>query len=145
VTVMEKFIMTIDDFRKLHSELIEHYQFIELHFEGIYASISNKNFFDSMEDVKNDSMTRLLRTIKRIDESKNLKIFTAEEYDDLESICESRNFWVHNCYVDLAFDRKTGGLKKQWSRDKIYSDIRAAQKARDDLYEKKMSLMEGIK
>lgn len=37
--------MTLDEFRKKHSELIEHYQFIEHHLEGIYAGLEDGKGF----------------------------------------------------------------------------------------------------
>lgn len=36
--------MTLDKFRVLHSTLVEHYQFVELHLEGIYAAVFRKSF-----------------------------------------------------------------------------------------------------
>ena len=35
--------MLLEKFRITHSTLIEHYQFIEAHLEGIYASVSEKS------------------------------------------------------------------------------------------------------
>ena len=44
--------MELDEFRIKHSLLIEQYQYIELHLEGIYACICKSGFFNGLEEVE---------------------------------------------------------------------------------------------
>ncbi len=49
--------MNIDKFRIMHSTIIEHYQFIEHHLEGIYATLCEKNFLLGLEDVEKSNIS----------------------------------------------------------------------------------------
>ena len=42
--------MDLKEFRIAHSTLIEHYQFIEAHLEGIYAAVSDQPFLDGIRN-----------------------------------------------------------------------------------------------
>ena len=37
--------MNLSEFRTAHSVVMEHYQFIEMHLEGIYAALSGRSFW----------------------------------------------------------------------------------------------------
>ena len=51
--------MVLKEFRINHSTLIEHYQFIEAHLEGIYAALSGKSFADGIREIEKDKRTEL--------------------------------------------------------------------------------------
>ena len=134
--------MTLEEFRLTHSELIEHYQFIEHHLEGIYACLSDgKSFGDGMEEVERDTIPQLLNRIRTIQNESGRIVLTEEELKIIEGICKSRNSWCHNCYVDLSFDRKNGGPKNDYDIKKMLRDLSVAQEIRDWLFEKKVSLL----
>ena len=133
--------MDLKEFRITHSTLIEHYQFIEAHLEGIYAAVSDKNFADGIKDVEKDSLSGIIREIREIEQEKNINIFTEEEYKQLREIINRRNFWCHSCYFELSFDRKTGGLAKVRDVKKLIEDIRDAEYWREALFEKKIEML----
>lgn len=133
--------MDLKEFRITHSTLIEHYQFIEAHLEGIYAAVSDKNFADGIKDVEKDSLSGIIREIREIEQDKNINIFTEEEYKQLREIINRRNFWCHSCYFELSFDRKTGGLAKVRDVKKLIEDIRDAEFWREALFEKKIEML----
>lgn len=133
--------MVLKEFRITHSTLIEHYQFIEAHLEGIYAAVSDKNFADGIKDVEKDSLSGIIREIREIEQEKNINIFTEEEYQQLREIINRRNFWCHSCYFELSFDRKTGGLAKVRDVKKLIEDIRDAEFWREALFEKKIEML----
>ena len=53
--------MTQEKFRIMHSELIEHYQFIEMHLEAICAYLSDKSFMQGLEDVEKSNISHIVR------------------------------------------------------------------------------------
>lgn len=128
--------MSIDNFRLLHSTIMEHYQFIEFHLEGLYAKICGKDFALGLDDVKKSNLYRLIQEIKKIEKENQRLLFSDIEYNRLEKICVRRNFWCHNCYVELVFDRKTGDLKKKEDMMTLIEDLKEAELVRNSLFEK---------
>lgn len=134
--------MDLDKFRITHSTLIEHYQFIESHLEGIYAAISGKRLIKGLQDVERYSLLRIISEIKTIERKEKISVFTKEEYEQLEQIIQKRNFWCHNCYYDIVFDRKTGGPKMADDVKNMILDLREAEDLREELYSRQMELFE---
>ena len=133
--------MELKEFRITHSTLIEHYQFIEAHLEGIYAAGSGTSFGDGLKDVEKDSMSGVVREIRDMERERNITVFTAEEYTQLRRIIERRNFWCHCCYFELPFDRKTGGLTKVRVIRMLFEDLRTAEQWREELFRRKIGLL----
>ena len=134
--------MILKEFRIAHSTLIEHYQFIEAHLEGIYAAVLDKPFRDGIKEIEKDSLSGVLREIRDLEQEKNLKIITEEEYKKLRQVIERRNFWCHCCYCEMAFDLKTGGPAKVTDVQQLLADLEEAEKWREHLFQKKVSLLE---
>ena len=133
--------MVLEKFRITHSTLIEHYQFIEAHLEGIYAAISGKSFLDGIQDVEKDSLGGVIREIKEVEREKKIAVFTEDEYKQLRQIIERRNFWCHCCYFELAFDRQTGGLARVRDIQTLLEDMKTAEQWREQLLQKKIALL----
>ena len=133
--------MTLEKFRILHSTLVEHYQFIEAHLEGIYAAVSEKSFTDALKDVEKDGLGGILRDIQWLERKKKIDVLSDEECERLREIFERRNFWCHSCYFEMVFDRETGGPAKVRDVQQLMGDLKAAQQWRELLFEKKISLM----
>ena len=137
--------MILKDFRVTHSTLIEHYQFIEAHLEGIYAAISGKNFVDAVTEVEKNSISGVLREIRAVEKEKGLRIFTEDEYAQLRQLTERRNFWCHCCYFEMAFDHQTGGPAKVRDVQALFQDLKEAEQWRDLLFNRKISLLKKNK
>lgn len=134
--------MTLEEFRLTHSELIEQYQFIEHHLEGIYSCLNgDKSFYEGMLEVERDTIPRLLNRIRTIQTEKGNIVLTEEELKTIEEICDSRNFWCHNCYVDLSFDYRTGDPRNAFDIKKMLKDLVEAKAIRDWLFKKKELLL----
>lgn len=133
--------MVLEKFRITHSTLIEHYQFIEAHLEGIYAAISGKSFLDGIQDVEKDSLGGVIREIKEVEREKKIAVFTEDEYKQLRQIIERRNFWCHCCYFELSFDRQTGGLARVRDIQLLLEDLKTAEQWREQLLQKKIALL----
>lgn len=134
--------MDLKEFRILHSTLIEHYQFIEAHLEGIYAAVSDKPFLVGLQEVEKDSLGGVVREIKELERGKKTQIFTEDEYQQLRKIIERRNFWCHCCYFEMAFDRQTGGPAKVRDVQTLFADMKTAEDWREQLFQKKIQLLE---
>ena len=134
--------MVLKEFRINHSTLIEHYQFIEAHLEGIYAAISDKPFWAGIKEIEKDSLSGVVREIKEVEKEKNLKVFTEDDYKQLRQVIERRNFWCHCCYFELSFDLQTGGPAKVRDVQQMFEDMRTAEDWRERLFNKKIALLE---
>ena len=133
--------MDLKEFRIAHSTLIEHYQFIEAHLEGIYAAVSAKPFLDGLREIEKDSLGGVVRELRQLEREKGFSILSEEEYTDLRQIIERRNFWCHCCYFEMCFDRKTGGPARVRDVQTLFEDMRTAEQWREMLYRRKLELI----
>ena len=134
--------MTLNEFRLFHSELIENYQFIEFNLEGIYAALSSKSFCEGLEDVEKTNLHNLRLLIAKMEKHIGEPVFTEEENIVLEKVIQERNFWVHNCYVDLTFGHKEDdGPRNEYDLLRLRNAIIESGKVRDWLFDKKIKLM----
>ena len=134
--------MILKEFRIAHSTLIEHYQFMETHLEGIYAAVSDKPFGIGLKEIEKGSLSDAVRAIKELEKEKNIRIFTEEEYRQLRQIIDRRNFWCHCCYYELSFDLQTGGPAKVSDVQILLEDLKTAEQWREQLFRKKIELLE---
>lgn len=134
--------MGLDEFRGIHSQLIEHYQFVEFNLEGIYAALCGEPFIRGLQMVENDNIPRLINKIHAIERQSGKLYLSDEECKRLEEMRKRRNFWCHNCYVDLVFDSETGGIKKESDVRVLMDDFREAESMRNLLFDKKLPLLQ---
>lgn len=137
--------MTLQEFRIDHSKVMEHYQFIERELEGIYAALSGKSLYMGLKDVEKFSLSKVIRMVQEQEKIHDIKVLSDTEYEDLQAVCERRNFWTHNCYTEMVFDRKTGGPKKERDIKQLYDDIRTAEEMREFLFNRKIELFRDLK
>ncbi len=138
--------MTLEEFRLKHSELIEHYQHIERNLEDIYADIQDgKSFYGGLLDVENDNISRLVHKLCELQEKAGIPILSEAECAQLDAIRQRRNYWCHNCYVDMPFDARTKGPKKPVHIKQMTTDFNEAKQMREYLFAKKMQIKELVK
>ena len=130
--------MVLKEFRITHSTLIEHYQFMESHLEGIYAALSDKPFGDGIREIEKDSLSGVVRELRELEEKKHITIFSGEEYKQLRKVIERRNFWCHCCYFEMPFDRHTGGPAKVRDVQALFKDMETAKQWREQLFQRKL-------
>ena len=99
--------MTLTNYRILHSQLIELYQWIEFDLEDLYAALSGDPFHKALQEIERDSIGGVVREIRRIENKRKITVFSDAEYAQLDQIRERRNFWCHVCYTE-AYDDHTG-------------------------------------
>ena len=137
--------MNLNEFRITHSTVMEHYQFIERELEGIYAALSGKRFYAGLIDVEKFSINKIIRMIQEQEKIHGKIVISDAEYEELKYICQRRNFWTHNCYTTMVFDRKTEGPKKETDIKQLYADIRNAEQMRELLSNRKIELFNEMK
>jgi hypothetical protein len=115
--------MTLEQYRILHSTLMEQYQWIEFDLEGLYAFICEKPFAQAIEEIEKDAIGGIVRAIQRIEQQRAINVFSQEEYERLDRIRERRNFWSHACYTE-ARDKKTGAPK---NADRLTDELKDAK------------------
>ncbi len=125
--------MTLETFRERHSLLIEHYQFIEFHLEGIYAFLNDKGFFDGIKVVEKTNLQKLFDMVQVTTRKNNLQLFSEEDMTAIQNAIQRRNYWVHECYTVICTDGRS--IKKQSDVDLLEKDIREACRIREMLYE----------
>lgn len=140
-----EYSMNLIEFRIAYSIVMEHYQYIEMHLEGIYAALSGRGFYEGLKEVERYNISRIIIMIQEQEKRHNKKVILDSEYEELKSIYQRRNFWTHSCYTNMVFDRKTGGPKKETDIKQLYQDTRTAEQMRELLFEKKIKLMEIIR
>lgn len=135
--------MISDNFRIKHSTVIEHYQFIESHLEGIYAQVrsfcDNKMYISALKDVEKHNIGRLLADIRRLETSMGVRLLDDDCVAEIQAIMPARNFWCHNCYYDMPFD-KTGNPRNPADEKRLDDDIKTARRMRDKLFSISMDI-----
>lgn len=107
--------MESNEYRILHSQIIEQYQLIEFHLEGLFALIvsDGDNFEELARRVENDAMGELIRKVRfLVKEFKFSDLLTKDDFATLERIRDDRNFYCHENFLEnktdnYKFNRKT--------------------------------------
>lgn len=93
--------MTEKEFRFMHSQLIEYYQYIEMRLRFICAEIladENRDWFARLEDFKKDPFGTLIQEIQEKQDERQIFVLTKEDLDGLDKTRNKRNYWVHQCF-----------------------------------------------
>lgn len=129
----------MDKLRILHSSIIEQYQFIEFHLEGIYALMCGKSFADGLEDVEKHNLRRLIAEVALLKDKNGSPLFAPSEYAAFNSLCDRRNYWCHDCYTKMLYDRKTNTpLKSNYLQ--LSQDLQQAQKIKELIHSRFLQL-----
>lgn len=94
--------MTLDEFRIAHSEIIALYQGLEFNLKRICSILSDKGFITSMDDLERDSMGSVIRELIKLTKGNDTLRLSDESYDLLNRFRERRNYWCHQCYLDIC-------------------------------------------
>ena len=106
--------MTKQEFQIIHSEIIEHFQIIEFNLKKmgallkclIFKDNSFEKYMDIFSKIENDTIGYLIAELKKLQKEAAVTIFSDFDYELLEKVRKSRNFWCHNCYIDIAISSK---------------------------------------
>lgn len=128
--------MTLQDFRIKHSELIEHYQYIESWLESIYSRISADTFMGGLKEVETDTISRLINRITKYENDSETVVLPPDIRQRLENIMEDRNYYVHNCYFTMAITRenRVKVIKRDVLVHRLLNALREAEELREDIF-----------
>ena len=122
--------MTEDEFRILHSKIIEYYQLIEMRLKGICAALlteKDRSWFERLSDYELDPLGKLLVKIEGIQNRDGFVALSDEDLNQLNNIRSDRNYWVHQCFGGrnpITFYR--GQLRHTGYAKKIIEDFNEA-------------------
>ena len=94
--------MTLDEFRIYHSEIIEQFQWLEYNLKRILSKQPNRLDMDKMDALEKENIGQLIQRIKNFEKKNQINILTEEDYIMLEKMRERRNYWCHQCYLDIV-------------------------------------------
>ena len=119
--------MNLDAFKIYYAETMMNYQCIENDIKYIYAYMLagavNKNF----EDIENKTLGTMITLLEKLDYSDNKPFISRDDYKFLKNICDRRNYWAHQAFVDFVYI-------KNWEYSKEYQDIcRSLEKDCDEV------------
>ena len=128
--------MDNQEFRINHSQIIEEYQFIEWHLEGIFGLLEYGNFEELTHRVENDAMGELIRKVRFLVKENKVSCLNKEDFATLDEIRDDRNFWCHSNFLDIHDDSKS--YIDQLTR--IKKDLDKVHKMNDKLTQAFLSL-----
>lgn len=112
--------MEINEYRILHSQIIEQYQLIEFHLEGLFALMQGQgnNFEELAHRVENDAMGELIRKVRfLVKEYKYQDIITKQDFSDLDKIRDDRNYYCHENFLENKVDNYKSNRKYNIKQD----------------------------
>ncbi len=118
--------MDRNQFKLIHSELIQQVQCIENNLKIIYAAMKKGNFKSNLKSVAKMNLGKISRELETLDNSDNLPDFSEEEYNTIEEIREIRNYWCHECYLDFVY------IENDYEREQAFQNV--AEKLHYDEY-----------
>ena len=116
--------MTRDEFKIIHSELIQQVQCVESNLKIIYAAMLKGNFKSNLKSVEKMNLGKIARELENLDYSDDMPEFTEKEYETIDEIREIRNYWCHQCYLDFVY------IENNYEREKAFQKV--AQKLHND-------------
>ncbi len=95
--------MNFNDFKILHSETIMYYQIIEHDLKYIYAYMLKGNIENHFDKIENKTLGQMIKKLRELDQSDGKPLISAEDYNFLSQICDNRNLWTHQAYIDFIY------------------------------------------
>lgn len=109
--------MDRNQFKLIHSELIQQVQCIESDLKIIYAAMHKGKFNDALKFVEKMNLGEIVRELQYLDNSDDMPEFSKEEYNTINEIREIRNYWCHQCYLDFIY------IENDCEREKAFQKV----------------------
>ena len=118
--------MDLNQFKLIHSELIQQVQCVENDLKLIYAAMRKGQFSDNFKCVQNMNLGKIARKLEELDNSDNMPEFSVEYYNTIDEIRGIRNYWCHQCYLDFIYIENVYERERTFQKvvNKLYRDKR---------------------
>jgi len=124
--------VTENEFRFNYCELMQYYQLIEMHLRGICAGFlvdEDGNWLDRIEDYETDSLGLLVNEIQAMQKKGQLRLFTQDDFNALQALRKTRNYWTHQCFLgDRPVVFPHGKVKRSEHAEKVVRNLEEAMK-----------------
>lgn len=118
--------MSIDEFRILHSEVIKFCQLIEDDLKWIYSYMHKGDIEENYNSLEKTTLGTLVKKLKVLDNSEGELFISNDDYNFLKQMTEKRNYWCHQCYLELCDDNERDRVYNRLIRD--YNRLSIVQK-----------------
>lgn len=108
-----------NEYRLRYSEIMENFQCIEYDLKRIYSAMSADDFDENMDMLEYSNMGRIIRDLEEMDNSDGNPFLSEADYDTLDTIMESRNYWAHQSFIDWVYRdswNRSNALQKTYNR-----------------------------
>lgn len=138
--------MTEIEFNKFYLNLVQSSQLIEQRLRFIlsnlehgYFDLKNPDYFENMEKLSGDTISKLKNLICKEQKKINREVLNKNILDRINVFRLSRNFWIHECFIKgcIGFCKdRNGELKLMNERysGKLINDEKEAYQLNEDLF-----------
>ena len=99
---------------------------------------------DRLEDYESDPLGKMIQEIQSLQVKKNCVLFSPEEFEALNTIRQSRNFWVHQCFVGYSHVTFRNGIVRAPYGEKLATDLNEAIDWDQKIIEVKHSIDQSV-
>jgi len=124
--------MTETEFRVEYSRLIEYYQYIEMRLRFLCAEILTDNendWFLKLADFETDPFGALIKRVQTLQDQKQIKAISQDDFTGLNELRLARNYWVHQVFAGdyhVTFNKR-GEVKNPDYEKRLRSDFSKAE------------------
>ena len=97
--------MDRNQFKLIHSELIQQVQCVENNLKIIYAAMHKGNFNNNLKSVEKMNLGKIARELEELDNSDDMPEFSEEEYNTIDEI-RNKKLLVPSVLLRLYLYRK---------------------------------------
>ncbi len=96
--------MDFDEFKICYAETMMSYQLIEHDIKFIYAFMLKGSINKNFKEIENNTLGQMIRDLKELDNSDNNPLIKPNDYNFLMQICDNRNHWAHEVFVEFMYN-----------------------------------------
>lgn len=126
--------MNFEEFKSFYALTMMFYQRIEHDIKLIYAFMLKGDADDNLDSIENETLGVMIRALEKLDYSDNKPFINKDDYRFLKRICDRRNYWAHQAFIDFIYDDDPL-LSKEYKDicRSLEKDYREVEKASDIL------------
>ena len=95
--------MNYSYFKDYYSLTMMNYQCIEHDVKLIYAFMCKGDIDSNYEGIENMTLGQMIVVLESLDYSDDSPFISRSDYKFLKRICDKRNYWAHQAFVDFVY------------------------------------------